>query len=195
MNKQNANKPQKDVWIYNYETASLDQYIFAKFRAHKTENMNIANMLKQYCRDKRHASIVMVLLTIAVMLLFNRERLTSVNFSHVNSTDVGRFNLALYENKQCYDTVIKLLDRNFEEDIWCELIRACTSIKNNVRGECNMTKEVFRQIFSPTNFRSVSCPERRAGPPTVYRGMVALASFPGSGNTWTRHLAERLTGR
>jgi len=157
------------------------------------ETENYANMLKRFCRNRRNACIIVCLLIIGFILVSNREKVSAVTYSLVNSTDVGRFDLVLHGNEQCYDTVFKLLTRNLEDDIWCQLIRSCATAKYN--GECNITEEAFSEIFSPVNFRGVSCPERRAGPPTVDRDMVALASFPGSGNTWTRHLAERLTGR
>ena len=39
----------------------------------------------------------------------------------------------------------------------------------------------------------VSCPEVRFS--AIRRPLTALASFPGSGNTWARHLIEQSTGR
>lgn len=53
--------------------------------------------------------------------------------------------------------------------------------------------DLFEAIFSEENFRDAVCNEVNR---TFISGqdLVALASIPGSGNTWTRVLLEELTG-
>ena len=54
--------------------------------------------------------------------------------------------------------------------------------------------ETFNALFQPRIFDDIKCESVVPTFSNVSTEKVALASFPGSGNTWTRHLIEQITG-
>ena len=139
--------------------------------------------------------IVFILLVFSALLvfLFSRQYKYYLNINAMIASETKR-------NEVCTETILQLINSTFDEEMFCRLSRLCntqTTTANNDRKqlfECKKTEHVFSQIFHGSNFRDVTCQETVVGPPEVDRGLVALASFPGSGNTWTRLLVEKLTG-
>lgn len=64
-----------------------------------------------------------------------------------------------------------------------------------LQGTCskNKTGNMLSNSFLEESILKLTCP-RSAGWMDVKRPLVALASYPGSGNTWTRQLIETITG-
>ena len=101
-----------------------------------------------------------------------------------------------YDAKTCTRIILSLIDRPLSENVIGHLQDACIGNTSELKNRKDMSIEtLFSRIFENNNFPNVTCRTREAGPPDVDRGLVALASFPGSGNTWTRHLLEQLTGQ
>ena len=58
---------------------------------------------------------------------------------------------------------------------------------------CNRTSHMIVPVFSSRNETQDSCLQLGYSNDPLPR--TALASYPGSGNTWVRHLIQQLTGR
>ena len=54
--------------------------------------------------------------------------------------------------------------------------------------------EAFNALFQHRIFNNIKCEPITPTFSNVSTEKVALASFPGSGNTWARHLIEQITG-
>ena len=108
--------------------------------------------------------------------------------------------LRIYINKYiCSKTMLNMVNRTFDAEIWCRLIQAWdnrthTPLSMQRQNGCRFTRTSFKRIYGNNNFRHVFCPVGPAGPPDTVRALVALASVPGSGSTWSRLLVKRLTG-
>ncbi|XP_021353728.1 uncharacterized protein LOC110450501 [Mizuhopecten yessoensis] len=71
-----------------------------------------------------------------------------------------------------------------------------SSVETAIQQESKMTqsKENFDYERLQQNFRNEACPKRNLTRPNNSIKRTGLLSFPASGNTWTRHLIQQLTG-
>lgn len=77
-------------------------------------------------------------------------------------------------------------DRIIEEDSFRKLLNLCRSFDKH--GKVNGTEINNKKS-------EMSCEPRTLHYLQYDRPLIALASFPGSGNSWTRELLESLTGK
>ena len=96
------------------------------------------------------------------------------------------------EQARCGSTIYSVLDETIDAVSLKKVFRACLY---NTTAKTDKEPEAFRALFTEQNFNFVYCPAHSASFSEFRRPAVALASFPGSGNTWVRHLVEQLTGR
>ena len=96
------------------------------------------------------------------------------------------------EQARCGSTIYSVLDETIDAVSLKKVFRACLY---NTTAKIDKEPEAFRALFTEQNFKFVYCPARSVTFSEFRRPAVALASFPGSGNTWVRHLVEQLTGR
>lgn len=88
-----------------------------------------------------------------------------------------------------------LLQRTISDDRLHQLYRLYTKAKNGTRVE-KIGPEIFEKVFVSKVFAGVDCENRtKTYMSGQSRPLVALASFPGAGSTWTRILLEEMTGR
>jgi len=53
----------------------------------------------------------------------------------------------------------------------------------------------FRELFTTDRMDHLMCQPVEVREPVMVMQLVALGSFPGSGDTWARHLLEQMTGK
>lgn len=90
-------------------------------------------------------------------------------------------------NSFCEDLLLEpMIDDNIQE-----FYRACVDSGNH--GNLEIGSELFTRLFGANVFERIVC-EKQERSFVSGKDLVALASFPGSGNTWTRILLEQMTG-
>jgi len=87
---------------------------------------------------------------------------------------------------------VSLMSMQATDDSLLEFYQTCVNNRPNTHQLVG--PDLFNQIFVSDVFRGVTCEETNK---TFIKGqdLVALASIPGSYNTWTRILLEQMTGK
>lgn len=121
------------------------------------------------------------------------------------------FGICLYEMKSreyLYDVYTSTINQKFgirSADGACSeikysflnsVIRENTSFDSLFAGciKRDLTRHGVLSYLAVENFAGISCPEKVIKLAEKDMPQVALASFPGSGNTWFRHLIEYVSG-
>lgn len=97
------------------------------------------------------------------------------------------YSLTSNSSELCHD----LMNEQMTDATVMEFYRAC--VQNIDTDSINLGSGLFKEMFSAKIFEGTVCEEKERSYISG-QDLVALASFPGSGNTWARILLEQMTG-
>ncbi|XP_078467725.1 LOW QUALITY PROTEIN: uncharacterized protein LOC144730824 [Lampetra planeri] len=126
--------------------------------------------------------------TLQGLVLYDYRKMTLFR-CHDNCADRGYRYAGLEFGAECY-CGHRVQGRNVSEE---ECKMECKGERSSVCGGANRLSIYRLELAHDVGLRYKRCVEKRFLPARGRR-LTALASFPGAGNTWTRHLLELATG-
>lgn len=93
----------------------------------------------------------------------------------------------------CHQFINDHINYTLTDSFMVTLFNSCQNPK--LSSASQISKAGFEKLFSADFFNHETCTERAIGRPTKKAGLVALASYRGSGSSWMRYLLEQLTGK
>lgn len=116
------------------------------------------------------------------------ERVDETASKPKSDIEKGIVNQEISDSKECTGFPLK----NISDASIIQFYKTCT--KKSWQNTKRFGPEMFKSIFTTENFKGAVCKEKSkqyiAGKP-----LIAMPSFPGSGNTWVRLLLEQMTGK
>lgn len=143
---------------------------------------------------KKTIQLLFVAAFLSIFLLSILRRKTSVEntteppFIHDFINKTVNTNLTAAKKDTCKDFLLTHRNVYLDESLLKRMTEICLE-KTNFRTDTIYHKDVLDPVL-----RNISCIDKKRKFLNELVPLAALASFPGSGNTWTRALLESITG-